>query len=284
MVVGLEGPLYEKDALRWAAAEAAARQRPLRVVHVCPPRCGREGGERPEDVPAQVLQEATQDVRAIVGDGPVSTQLVTGSPAVALLDESRDAETLVVGSRGLRRWAGVVLGSVSIAVAANANCPVVVVRQLHGATPGPSANRVVVAVDGTELSESAIAYAFQAAARRSIGLTALHCWSTRSPADLLPVVDDRAAVEADHRRLLEDAVAPWQQHFPQVDVQLGLAQGPPAPVLDTESAGAALLVVGSRGRGGVRGLLLGSVSQDVLRGARCPVAIVRSGAHRPDPG
>lgn len=287
VVVGVDGSDDRRDAVRWAAAEAAARQRPLSVVHVAPARRGRDGdgaewlGDVPDAV-TEVLAEARRDAQAIMGDGAVGTRVVTGDPAAALLGASRDAETLVVGSRGLRGWAGMILGSVSVAVAANATCPVVVLRRLHTARPGPSANRVVVGVDGTLLSESALAYAFRAAAQRDIGLTAMHGWSARGPAGLLPVADDAVATEAVHRRLLEEAVAPWQQLFPWVDVQLCLAKGPPALALSTESAGAALVVVGSRGRGGVRGLLLGSVSQELLRQAHCPVAIVRSDADRLD--
>lgn len=174
-----------------------------------------------------------------------------------LLAEVGDAAMIVVGSTGFMAMSRLATGSAAMEVAVRADVPVVVVRPgLPDAAPGPSAGRVVVGVDGTPLSEAAVRFAFAEAHDRDCGVTVVHAVDQEQ---------DRDAGEA--------VLAQFADRSPDVRtvVRVGLA----SRVLIDESAGAELLVVGSRGRAGLSGMLLGSVSQAVVHRAHCPVAVVR---------
>lgn len=281
VIVGVDGSASARDALDWAVAEAAARAHPLWVVHACPPpaeqsplgpvlsfgaHAGTEGG-------ADILQEAARRARVVAPEVEVTTRLVHAGPVPALL--AQRAELIVVGSRGLSGVRGALAGSVSVAVCARAARPVVVVPQLREATPGRSTARVVVGVDGSDLSSPAIGFALGAALQRGIRLTALHAWTPWPPADIHGPGDDWAASQAAERRRLDNALARWSERFPTVAITPKLVHDDPAHALAVESTGAALTVVGSRGRGCMTGTLFGSVSQTVLRQAHGPVAVVR---------
>jgi nucleotide-binding universal stress UspA family protein len=173
-----------------------------------------------------------------------------------LLAEVGDAAMIVVGSTGFMAMSRLATGSTAMEVAVRADVPVVVVRPgLPDAPPGPSAGRVVVGVDGTPLSEAAIRFAF-AEARDRCGITVVHAVERE---------EDRDAGEA--------MLAIFADRSP--DVRMVVHVGLASRVLIDESAGAELLVVGSRGRAGLSGMLLGSVSQAVVHRAHCPVAVVR---------
>ncbi|GAA4639271.1 hypothetical protein GCM10023196_100260 [Actinoallomurus vinaceus] len=175
-----------------------------------------------------------------------------------LLAEAADAALIVVGSTGFLAMSGLAAGSTAMEVAVRADVPVVVVRPgLPGDVPGPSAGRVVVGVDGTGLSEAAIGFAVAEADDRGCGLTLVHAVERE---------EDRDAAEA---MLARVAVPPR-------DVRAVVRVGMASAVLIEESAGAELLAVGSRGRAGLSGMLLGSVSQAVVHRAHCPVAVVRA--------
>lgn len=174
-------------------------------------------------------------------------------------------------------------GSVAVALCAHAHAPVVVVPPLGAVVPGPSPARVVVGVDGSELSGPAIGFALAAAAQRGVGVTALHAWSARLPDPGAVAVGGEsvgtgATPAAD--RVFTGPLARWQQWFPAVEITTKLVEDDPAHALGTESAGAAMVVVGSRGRGRVSGAVFGSVSQAVMLNAHCPVAVIRPQAAR----
>lgn len=175
-----------------------------------------------------------------------------------LMAESGDASLIVVGSTGFLAMSDLVTGSTAMEVAVRADVPVVVVRPgLPDTAPGPSAGRVVVGVDGTALSEAAIRFAFAEAEDRRCGVTAVH--AVEREEDRGPAAAMLGALGADHP-----------------DVRPVLRTGLASRALIEESAGAELLVVGSRGRAGLSGMLLGSVSQAVVHRAHCPVAVVRA--------
>jgi nucleotide-binding universal stress UspA family protein len=278
VVVGVDGSVSGRDALDWAVAEAAARSRALWVVHACPPPLdsgllGVVPYVGPHLDTEGVLGEAARCAQRIAPELEVVTRLVFGGPVPALLGQR--AELVVVGSPGTSGLRGALAGSVPVAVSAHARCPVVVVPALREVAPGPSRARVVVGVDGSDLSSNAIAFALRAAAQRGVELTALHAWAPRPPADGSAVGDDRAAAQVTERHALDGALARWREWFPSVKITPRLVCDDPAHALAVESAGAALVVVGSRGRGHMSGALFGSVSQVVLREAHCPVAVVR---------
>ena len=285
IVVGVDGTESGHDALDWAAAEAAVRRLPLRVVHgyVTVPSWAWLGDvPQPflniDDVEAaanEVLEQAVNRARCVASDVDVRGQLVPAAGAPTLLAQCGAAELIVLGSRGLGGVRGLLAGSVGFRVAAHATCPVVVVGPMRPVAPGRSATRVVVGVDGTSLSDRAIDFAVRAATQRGVGLTAIHTWRPRAPADLEGVTDDWPLAEAAEWRALRDVLGRCRQRLDTADIELRLVQGRAQDVLVAESAGAALLVVGSRGRGSVRAALLGSVSQAVLQHAGCPVAVIR---------
>lgn len=287
IVVGVDGSSSAQDAVDWAIAEASARRRPLRIVHaVIWSSMGDLLGLAPGESADAVLQAAAEEVlgeaetraRSANPDLEVTSRLVPGASAPALLDQAQDAELIVLGSRGLGGFTALLIGSVGIEVAAHAPCPVVVMRPRHVGHPPSSTGRVVVGVDGSEISARAIGFAFEAAARRGAGVTAVHAWPVPIPGavgEFAPIVVDVDAVKHYQRQLLTEAVTTAQDRFPEVDVQTKLVRTHPGHALVAESSAAALVVVGSRGRGGFRGMLLGSVSQAVLHHAECPVAVVR---------
>jgi nucleotide-binding universal stress UspA family protein len=290
VVVAVDDDGSADDAVDWAAAEAATRGCRLRVVHaIRPPLPPNPYGVVPtidSFVPARaaaelVLRDAMIRARSVASDVAVSTRLLLGSAGWTLLREADGAQLLVVGSHGRSGLRGLLAGSVSIHVATHASCPVVVIHPsdtTSAAQPAPRAGaRVVVGVDRTMSCTRAIGFAFQAARQRGITLTAVHAWAPDPPADVEGISGPTTMAEALARRAIEQELARWRDEYADVRVVTKLAPGDPAYALLAESRGAALLVVGSRGRGPVLGTVLGSVSQTVLRHTRCPIAIVRHG-------
>lgn len=278
------------DAVDWAAAETATRGGHLRIVHAFrPPLPADPYGyvtQIADFLPVRaaaelVLRDAVARARSVASDLDVSTRLTRGSAARGLLDEAQAARLLVVGSHGRSGLRGLLAGSVSIHVATHAACPVVVIRPTDGTCGNGSAPRavarVVVGVDRTPSCRRAIGFAFQAAWQRGIPLTAVHAWTPDPPADLEGVSAQPSMSEDFARRAVEHALVRWRDEFAGVPVVTRLVCGDPTPSLINESRGAALLVLGSRGRGHFLGTVLGSVSQTVLNHAHCPIAIVQHG-------
>ncbi len=296
VVVGYDGSPSSVEALTWALDAARLRGVPLSVVYACPPTpevvAPFGGSVAPdfaaiEQAAAQVLAAAAEQARRAAPDVAVDTRTVHAPAAQALLTGSDHDVMVVVGSRGLGSFAGLLVGSTGVQLASHARCPVVVVRpQAAGqqGAAGPAAGRVVVGVDGSPGSDEAVRLAFQEAALRGVGVTAVHAWE-KPPYDLPPPSHDPlpSYVVADElagtgRRLLTGLLEAWRSQYPGVDVVAEVVDGDPVDALVTRSAGATMLVVGSRGRGGFSSLLLGSVSHAVLHHAHCPVLVVRHAA------
>jgi nucleotide-binding universal stress UspA family protein len=281
IVVGVDGSTSARTALAWAVDAARRRHSRLRLVHaveIASPGRTSPGlkppahGER--DLAWSVLTAAIADLDGL--DVTVESHLGVGRPAPVILDQARDALMIVVGSRGRSDLAGLLTGSTSLQVSMHAPCPVVVVRDgvpenLHGRSTG----RVVVGVDGSEVSESAIGFAFEEADIREVGLTAVHAWRWSDQATHFPHLVWEDAQE-EEQALLAQRLAGWGEKYPRVHVVQRTRRSDPALALIAESAGAALTVVGTRGSGGFKGLLLGSVSHAVLQCAYSPVAVVRT--------
>ncbi|OLZ66329.1 universal stress protein UspA, partial [Streptomyces sp. IMTB 2501] len=202
--------------------------------------------------------------------------VTVGEPLMVLEIESRTASLVVVGSRGLGAFSGLLLGSTAVHLAAHGRCPVLVVRGRPKPT-GP----VLLAVDGSPAGERAVEFAFAEATMRGADLLALHVWNTWSerayegPGDPLNMVVDIDRLREEEQRLLDDTLSPWQTRYPQVTVERRLVRSRIRPALIEASHDAQLVVAGARGRGGFTGLLLGSVSQALLHHAHCPVAVIR---------
>ncbi|MCW2501904.1 MAG: hypothetical protein JWO79_188 [Actinomycetia bacterium] len=256
IVVGVDGSDDSIAALDWAAESAATRSFSLQLVHCvrwlppvsvsrfpAPPGSGARPG-------AAVVAEATTRCRLTVPDVPVTAGVSATAPAAALVERSGRAELVVVGSRGSGGRAG--LGTVTDVVASYARCPVVVVPRGTGpATPG---RPVVVGIGRTSSSTDVLGFAFDEAARRGTRLVALH---------------------SGHLTVLSAALTGWREKYPQVPVTERRASAPAAEALAVEALGAALVVVGARGRQRPGPAVLGPVSQQLLERAQCPVAVVR---------
>ncbi|MCW2683054.1 MAG: uncharacterized protein JWP33_967 [Blastococcus sp.] len=274
------------DVVAWAAAEAADSGSPLRLVHVfrgpvptdalglllpldCPPA--------PQLTAARTLEAAVTRARAVAPDIDAECRLHQGSAARALLRESRAARLLVVGRRGggrLRRSLGPFLDDQAPArLAASAGCPVAVVPPLPRKATGRPPH-VLVGVDAAASSAAAVGYAFGAASRRGIALTAVHAWTADAPADLEGVTACRITTEASALRVLDRALGRWRAEFPDVAVTARVACADAATALVTASDGAALVVIGAAGRRHRLGTRAGSVSRSVVGLATAPVTIV----------
>ena len=204
-----------------------------------------------------------------------------GQPARQLIDTAGDDGLLVVGSRGRGSLRGALLGSVGQQCAQHARGPVVVVRDEEPADGAPqeqeAASRVVVGVDGSPGSGAALRFAAAEARLRGGELHVVHAWIDTvsgygGPPWAVPVTTVREQADATLRGSLEQA---WPTGSPGVQIRAETVEGVEWDVLTRVAAGADLLVVGSRGRGGWSGLLLGSVGLHAITGAPCPVAVVR---------
>jgi nucleotide-binding universal stress UspA family protein len=292
VVVGVDGSACALQASIWAAAEARQRHVPLRLLYCCdlPPVRHPRHQPPPAAYRAAVqaqgrhwLNQAARAVRIEAPDVALSADMRAGVPADILIDESREARMVVVGTRGLGGFRELLVGSVAMALAANGHCPVVVHRGTrpactaqHG-TPPPQLP-IVVGVDGSTLSEAALGFAFAAAGGRGAPLLAVHTWLDANSAGMwagLPWHIDWPAIQAEEERLLDHDLAPWREKFPGVAVSTDVRRDRPEHALVAHGAAAQLVVVGSRGRGSLVALGLGSVSHTLLHTTDCPVVVVR---------
>ena len=278
VVVAIDDEDPDMLLLGWAAAAAAFRRTRLVICHVCE---WRPGNRTPQPMdehtdpslrfgPERVVGTALDAVRAAYPDLEVSGAIGTGSPQRGLLAVAEEAAMIVVGARGIGGFAGLLMGSVSGQVAEHAGCPVAVVRPVHG-----SAVDVVVGIDGSPQSAHALELGLAEARRTGGTLIALHAYRYAPMAAAYapnPGVD-----QFSQRRLAEEnldrALGDVEAHNPDVKIERRIEHGSSAAVLVAAADGAAALVVGARGLGGFTGLIVGSVSQQVLRHAHCPVLI-----------
>ncbi|NUP16438.1 MAG: universal stress protein [Streptomyces sp.] len=287
VVVGVDGSPSSMAAVEVAAREAGLRGVALRLVHAFgQPAAHIPAGGRPWEPSGAGLRELIDGTlikaeRRGHDTAPgieILREVVVGDPVTVLEIESRSASLAVVGSRGLSRFGALLLGSTAGHLAAHAACPVLVVRR----RPDP-AGPVLLAVDGSPAARGAVEFAFAHASLHGVRLVALHAWSVRTerayeaPADPPFVTYDEGRLQDEEERVLAEALGGLRDRYPDVVVDRRLVRGRVRHSLIEASAGAGLVVVGARGRGGFAGLLLGSVSQAVLHHAQCPVAVVRTG-------
>jgi nucleotide-binding universal stress UspA family protein len=287
VVVGADGA-SSHDAVDWAAAEAATRRAPLVIVHafrrplVLDPYGAVPVADLARAVPEaaeRVVLTAVQRARTVAPDVELSAQLVSGAQLRVLGELSRHAALLVLGGRPLSGRRDLPHRSASERLAGRAHCPVVVVRSRAGVRPGVSRPRVVLGVGPSPVGAAALGFAFRAAAQRGIPLTAVHAWQRDLPADAEAACGHPAATEAHARAALDRLLEYWGHRFADVPTERKVLPGDPATALIAESVGAALVVVGSRGRGRMRTRLLGSVGRTLVRRAHSPVVVVgRDGA------
>ncbi|QKV80518.1 universal stress protein [Amycolatopsis sp. Hca4] len=285
ITVGVDGSAGSAAAVRWAAELASRRHLQLKIVHGLQV-AGLYYGGGMTGIGAATLFEAVQkdgeraiaDARALAAsideDLVIGTDLPNDPPVPMLIEESRHARMLVVGRTGTGGFADMLIGGTAAAVASHAHCPVAVIRGSHE----PAAGAVVVGIDGSPNSEQAIAVAFEEASLRNVPLVAVHAWNdttyedTRGTARILTQPE---SLEEGEDRLLTERLAGWPEKYPDVEIRRVLVRDRPRHALLRISEEAQLVVVGSRGRGGFTGMLLGSTSQALVQHAECPVLVVR---------
>ncbi|MCX5117321.1 universal stress protein [Micromonospora sp. NBC_00362] len=281
VVVGVDGSPSSLVAAEHAARAAVLRSRPLLLVHGYLHPSGYGVPLNPYDLgvpaPSEEAQQMLERTAAeLTGRWPglaVEVRQVLGGPGATMIEESRRAELVVVGSRGLGGFTGLLLGSVGAQVAAHAHCPVLVVRPDE--QPIPVDGPVLVGVDGSESSRLAVGVGADEAALRDVPLVLAHVGPPDGDRTVPEEIEEsQAAYQAEAVRLLADASAVVRAEHPDLVVRehpvraAGAAQG----LIET-SGTASLLVVGTRGRAGFTGLLLGSVSQAAIQHAHCPVLV-----------
>ncbi|MEV7687500.1 universal stress protein [Streptomyces bungoensis] len=283
LVVGVDGSDPSLLAVDWAVAEAARHGLPLRLVHAAlweryeaaQPSFGT--GRPAETVMAQHIVGSCLE-RARLRDPGVkaSGEVVPDDAVSALLRAAPEAFALVTGVRGRGEVAGLLLGSVSLAVAARAVCPVVVVRGEEPNLLG-GLGRIVVGVGDPTGGAGAVRFAVREAAVRGCALTAVRAWRNpaQEPVDHMLIADDAARLREERAAAaLDDALREAVREHPGADIERRPVEGPAHRVLLEASAGADLVVVGALRRHGHFGLQLGRVAHALLHHARCPVAVV----------
>jgi nucleotide-binding universal stress UspA family protein len=277
VVVGIDGSTRALDATRLAAAEAARHRRPLRILHIMHwPRLARGNrAEPPDSLASQAhvwLHDAVVHAEKEAPGITVVKDVLVGSPAARLIGATAHAFMLVVGDRGLGGFTGLSTGSMAVQLVMHGVSPVLVVRGPQRAD-GP----VVVGVDGSPSSARAVEFAASEAWLRDAELVAVHAWTMPAvvgPPAMMPLAYDPPAVVEKEERLLAESLAEVAERYPGLTVRRELVPGSAARALIDRSRHAQLVVVGSRGRGGFSGMLLGSVSQHLIHHAACPVLVV----------
>lgn len=280
ILAGTDGSADSYAAVRWAAREAAATSRPLMLYSVL-------GGHLSTWMPASYFADLERDshaalagaekaAREVIGETsslPVSTHIAHGPPVRALVKASKIAHLLAVGARGNHDSSlPTAVGSTAAGVAAHAHCPVLIIP---ADAPFSQYRRIAVGIDGTRRNELAIGVAFEEAAIHGAELIAVHTWEDSGlPAELAgnDYRTDYAQGAAD--KVISDGLSGWREKFPEVAVTRFVMPGKPARALARLSETVDMVVVGSRGRGGFKGMLLGSTSRALVDTARSPLLIV----------
>ncbi|MGW7490639.1 universal stress protein [Streptomyces sp. NPDC054786] len=283
LTVGTDGSDAAFRSLDWAVDEAARHGLPLRIVHAS--RWERyegtsqaQGPDRPsEQVLAEnIVESAAAHARRRHADVKVSAEVLADDAVTVLLNEALHASALVLGSRGRGEITGLLLGSVSLTVAARARCPVIVVRGDAAGLAGTHA-RILLGVADPAGEMAAVRFAFREAEVRRCTLEAVCAW--RHPAHETPDAPPPPAEahryhEQQASALLDDALAQAADAHPAVRVHRAMVEGPAHKVLVQRAAAADLLVVGAQRRQGHFGLQPGRVAHTALCHAACPVAVV----------
>ena len=281
ILVGVDGSEYSDAAVRWAVREAAMRDEALTVMTVAEHQDSNtydtdvihqhRSAQRSEG--DRILAVAQHVVDEVLGDRTLRRlrmEFVFAHPLSSLIDMSKDMRMVVVGCRGRGALERLPLGSVSSGLARHAHCPVAVIHEGHAETDVQAP--ILLGVDGSPASEFATAIAFDEASFRRAPLIAMHAWADRlsSGAHLNWTIDERRGGE-----VLSERLAGWQETCPDVHVTPTLIRDDASRWLVNHSDSAQLVVVGSHGRGGFAGMMLGSVSANVVQAARVPVIVAR---------
>ena len=282
ILVAVDGSAESDAAVRWATREAILRDALITLLHVVAPVDANwpmgpmhaNITEWQRQNARDVIEQARKTLFAEVGESPpeVRIELRYSHVVPTLINASKQAQMVVAGSRGTGPL-GRLLGSVSTGLVHHAHCPVAVIRAEEASATNQNAP-VLLGIDGSPASETATAWAFDEASRLGVPLVALHVWSDVGVFPSLGM--DWKKYESQGEEVLAERLAGWQEQYPDMHVRRRLECDQPARWLLEESEHAQLVVVGSHGRGGFAGMLLGSVGAAVVQSAKVPVIVVRT--------
>jgi nucleotide-binding universal stress UspA family protein len=285
VVVGVDGSFVAIRAARWAASIAESFAAPLLIVHA-KPILGHNLSDAIADLRAAemvvqresaeaILASAEHAVRGHFRDLAIATTQVDGPADKVLVDLSRSARLIVLGSDEVSLGTAILVGSTTTSMAAHSTCPVVAWR---GDGTAVTRQPIVVGVDHDNDGQVAVTAAFELAHRLGLGVIAVHTWSKRRPAGdvTLPFMIDWNRLENDERQHLSDRLAQWISVYPDVEVTQVVDPDKPSRALLRCAKDAQLIVVGSRGRGLLAGVLLGSTGLNLLHHCAIPVMICHS--------
>lgn len=282
ILVGVDGSAESTKAAQWAAKTAEVEGAGLKIVAAYTTTTSdyAPGLVIPQDVidairdeASGIVQEAANAAREVAPEVSLSGSIVEGDASRVLLELGEEADMIVIGTRGLGGLKGLLLGSVSTNVAAHSKGKVVVLTDSGGDGP------VVVGVEQSPVSDAAVAEAFRQAALRNTKLVAVHTWTPLDADALHGYGLDPEEIEQMSQQAVEsvgERLGGYAEDYPDVEVErVVIPEEPSKAILDAAGNDAQLIVVGSRGRGGFKGLLLGSNSQKIMNQAHAPVMVVR---------
>ena len=185
VVVGVDGSEESLLAAEWAAMEAKRHDRPLRIVSAPATMPRMLAGQVSSatvasalrEMSARALETAVSRAEEVASGLEITTELLSGPPALAVAGSGSGASMLVVGARGAGGFAAMILGSVSRYAALRAACPVIVVRQASMAVH----HEIAVGVRDPRDTSEALTFAFEEAAARHADLAVVHAWSWFRP-------------------------------------------------------------------------------------------------------
>lgn len=277
ILIGVDGSKHSVRALEWGLRRATESGADVELLHVADDSFLSESVaflSEAQRASEQMLEKQCEYAREKGFSGVIRGTAVVGHPIAEVEEASKNADLLVLGAHSGNRFAGSFFGTRAVKVAAVSHCPVAVIpKRFESVVPG-----VAVGVDGSEAAQTAIAFAAEEASRRGVPLIAVYAWMP----PLTPGLEylwSEELVES-QRAAAEEAIAIGTaglvQRYPDLQIQREIVQAPPVAALVQAAEGAEMLVVGSRGRGGLGRLLLGSVSHGVLQALPCPVVVTRA--------
>ncbi|WP_163507205.1 universal stress protein [Fodinicola acaciae] len=286
IIVGVDGSDGANEAIAWGTAEAVRRDLDLELVLGAPPpprvalpdgRLMRWDKAAMDRAHRRILDDAAARARSVRPNVRLSARVVHRAGAAALLSAAESASMVVIGSRGMGQVTGLLFGSTGATLVGRAGCPVVIA---HPSKQDESDKLPVVLGVDDRPADELVGFALEEAAAREVPMVVLHAWNDilvdPAPGFYPPPLLEWSAIEEHGRLLAERLIGPWRAKFPDVPVDVKIVRDRPGVALVHVSASAQLVVVGSRGGGGLAGLLLGSVSRQVAHYAQCPVAVVRT--------
>lgn len=282
IVAAVDGSASAQQAAAWAAKEAVLHDCTLHLLTSVAVSTGYSTGRTLPGVELEWLRSEGERIVAAVRDAvreqvsaelTVTTEVTFEFVIPALLERSERVRMVVVGSRGLGALQRGLLGSVSTSVTRHAHCPVAVIHETAALDEQSAGKPVLVGVDGTDNSVPAVDYAFEEASRRGVGVVALHSWTDATGLEI--AVAEWDTIATDEESLLAERLAGYAERYPDVPVRRIVVADQPVRALLSESEDAQLVVVGSHGRGGFTGMLLGSTSNALIHTVECPIVVIR---------